>query len=155
MKLIKSAVLIFAALVSLNVIARTPVPIINYDNISVATSSGKTLQLEQVKQSIQAAAGAKAWSIAFQADGKLLATLNVRNKHVIVVEIAYSADKYSLRYKDSTNMKFGEASEPQAAGLSGLSPSRPIGPGTKVIHPYYNKWVAELKDAIRVELLKL
>jgi hypothetical protein len=24
-----------------------------------------------------------------------------------------------------------------------------------VIHPFYNKWVLELKDAIRVELLKL
>jgi hypothetical protein len=100
MKLIKSAVLIFATLVSLNAIARTPVPIINYDNISVATSSGKTLQLEQVKQAIQSAAGAKAWSIAFQADGKLLATRNERNKHIIVVEIAYSADKYSLQYKN-------------------------------------------------------
>ena len=137
MKLIKSAVLVFAALVSLNVIARTPVPIINHDNLSVATNSGKTLQIEQVKQAIQTAAGAKGWSIAFQADGKMLATLNVRNKHTVVVEIAYATDKYSLQYKDSANMKFGEFN------------------GAKVIHPYYNKWVQELRDSIRNELLKV
>jgi hypothetical protein len=137
MKLIKSVVIVFAALFSLNAIARTPVPIINHDNIAVATNSGKTLQLEQVKQAIQSAAAAKTWSIAFQSDGKLLATLHVRGKHTIVVEIAYAADKYSLQYRDSTNMKFGELE------------------GTKVIHPFYNKWVQELKEAIRIELLKL
>jgi len=137
MKLIKLAVLVFAAIVSLNAIARTPVPIINHENLSVATTSGKTLQVDQVKQAIQAAAGAKGWSVAFQADSRLLATLNVRNKHTIVVEIAYATDKYSLQYKDSTNMHFGDLN------------------GSKVIHPYYNKWVQELKDAIRIELLKL
>lgn len=151
MKHIKSAVLMFATLVSLNAIARTPVPIINYDNISVATSSGKTLQLEQVKQAIQSAAGAKAWSIAIQADGKLLATRNERNKHFIVVEIEYSADKYSLKYKDSTNMKFGDAPQPDPSSFQNPT----IAPGSKVIHPYYNKWVQEFRDAIRVELLKL
>jgi hypothetical protein len=132
-----AAILIASALATSPAIAREPVPIINHDNISVATNSGKTLQLEQVKQAIQAAAGAKAWTIAFQADGKLLATLHVRGKHTIVVEIAYAADKYSLQYRDSTNMKFGELN------------------GSKVIHPFYNKWVLELKDAIRIELLKL
>lgn len=132
-----ASILIAATLAVTPAIAREPVPIINHDNIPVATNSGKVLQLDQVKQAIQTAAGAKAWTIAFQADGKLLATLNVRNKHTIVVEIAYAADKYSLQYRDSTNMKFGELN------------------GSKVIHPFYNKWVLELKDAIRVELLKL
>jgi hypothetical protein len=144
-------VLFAATLAATPTIARTPVPIIDYDNISVATSSGKTLQLEQIKQAIQSAAGAKAWSIAFQPDGKVLATRNERNKHFIVVEIEYSADKYSLKYKDSTNMKFGDAPQPDPSRVQNPT----IAPGSKVIHPYYNKWVQELKDAIRVELLKL
>ena len=129
---IKFSVLICATLVSLHAIARAPVPIINYDNVPVATSSGKALQVEQIKQAIQTAAAAKAWSIAFQADGKLLATLNVRNKHIIVVEIEYSADKYSLKYKDSTNMKFGDPIEPNPNAA--YAPT--VAPGTKVIHPY-------------------
>jgi len=136
MKFFRSAVLIFATILSLNAVARETVPIINYDNLAVATSSGKALHAAQVRQAIQAAAGAKGWSIAQQAGDKLLATLDVRGKHMIMVEIDYAADKYSLHYKDSSNMKYGERN------------------GQPVIHPYYNKWVRELKDAIRLELLK-
>lgn len=117
--------------------ARQTVPIVNYDKLAVAVNSGKAPQAEQVKQAILAAAGSKSWSVATQADGKLLATLQVRGKHTVVVEIAYASDQYSLTYKDSTNMKFG------------------AGDGQPLIHPFYNKWVQELKEAIRIELLKL
>lgn len=138
MKFIKFIFFVFAAILSLNVAAREPIPIINYDNLVIATSSGKVLQPEQVKQAILAAAGTKNWTIAHQSDGKLLATLSVQGgKHVIVTEIAYASDKYSLNYKDSTNMKYGTRD------------------GEAVIHPFYNKWVQQLKEAIRVELLKL
>jgi hypothetical protein len=137
MKFLKLTVLVFAAVFSLNAAARAPVAIVNYDNIPIATSSGKVLQPEQIKSAIQLAGGAKNWAIASQADGKLLGTLHVRGKHTIVVEIAYTADKYSLQYRDSTNMKFGEQD------------------GNKVIHPFYNKWVQDLRDTIRLELLKL
>lgn len=137
MKLFKSAVLIFAAVLSLNVIAREAVPVVNHDDIAVTTNSGKTPSAAQIKQAIVAGASARSWSIAPQADGKLLATLNVRGKHSIVVDVSYTADKYSLRYKDSSNMKFGDRD------------------GQFVIHPSYNKWVQGLKEAIRIELLKL
>jgi len=137
MKFVKSLFIVFIALLSLTATAREAVPIVNYDDIAVATNSGKAPSAEQVKQAIIAAASNKSWSIAHQADGKLLATLIVRNKHTIVVEIAYAADTYSLRYKDSINMKFDQRD------------------GQPVIHPYYNRWVQELKDAIRIELLKL
>lgn len=137
MKFIKLAIFVFAAVLSFNVAAREPVPIINHDNLAVVTSSGKAPAPEQVKQAIQAAASTKNWSITPQPDGKLLATLSVQGgKHVIVAEITYAADKYSINYKDSTNMKFGTRDD-QA-----------------VIHPFYNKWVQELKEAIRVELIK-
>ncbi|MBS1228783.1 MAG: hypothetical protein H6R17_2060 [Proteobacteria bacterium] len=137
MKFVKSLLIVFIALLSLNATAREAVPIVNYDDIAVATNSGKAPSAEQVKQAIIAAASNKGWSIAHQADGQLLATLVVRNKHTIVVSIACAADKYSLRYKDSINMKFEERD------------------GQQLIHPYYNKWVLDLKDAIRIELLKL
>jgi hypothetical protein len=132
-----AVLLIASAIFTAPAIARAPVAIINYENLVVATNSGNVLQAEQVKQAIVTAAGAKNWSIAYQSDGTLLATLNVRNKHTIMTGIAYAADKYSLRYTGSTNMKFGERD------------------GQPVIHPYYNKWVQEFKEAIRIELLKL
>lgn len=132
-----ATILLALALAAAPAVAREPVPIINYDNVPIVSTSGKVPRLEQVKQTIQAAGQAKGWSIAFQADGKSLATLIVRSKHTIVVEIIYTAEQYSMQYKDSTNMKFGERD------------------GGKVIHPFYNRWVQDLKEAIRVESLKL
>lgn len=132
-----AALLIASTLVAAPAIAREAVPIVNYDNIAVAVSNEKAASADKVKQAIQAAAAAKGWSVATQADGKLLATLEVRGKHSITVEIAYSAEKYSLTYKDSSNMKYG-THDAQA-----------------VIHPFYNKWVLGLKEAIRLELLKV
>ena len=136
MNLIKLATFMFATILSLNAIARDPVPIVNHENVVVTTTSGNALTAEQVKQAILNAAAAKKWTVALQADGKLEATRNERNKHFIVVEIAYANDKYSLNYKGSTNMKYR------------------VVEGNPVIHPYYNRCVQELKDAIRVELLK-
>ena len=132
-----AAFLIASTLVAAPAIARDAVPVINYDNIAVATSSGKAPAVEQFKQALLTAAGARGWEIAQQADGTLQATLNVRGKHSIVVEIAYSDAKYSLTYKGSVNMKYGQRD------------------GQPVIHPFYNKWVQDLKEAIGLELLKV
>jgi hypothetical protein len=118
-------------------IARQTVQIVDYDNVAITGTGGKVLQREQIKQAIQTAAGTKGWSIASQADGKMLATLTVRGKHTIAVEIEYAVDKYSLRYRDSTNMKYSEKD------------------GHHTIHPNYNKWVQNLRDTIRLELIRL
>ncbi len=133
---------------------RQPVPIIDHPDVPIATSSGKPLPTEKVKEAIQAAAKAKGWTLAYESGDKILATLVVRNKHTVMVEIAYSAEKYSLRYRDSINMKYlpGAGRNPsydQASAMRGYQQ----GPGP-VIHPFYNDWVRELRDAIRLELLK-
>ncbi len=134
---------------------RLPVPLVNHPDVPVATSSGKSVQVEQVKEAIQSAAKAKGWALAYELSGKMLATLVVRNKHTVVVEVAYSADRYSLMYRDSVNMKY--AAHAQSDGRinsanTGYIRSNYDGP---VIHPFYNSWVQEFKDAIRVALLKL
>jgi len=65
-----------------------------------------------------------------------------------MVEIVYSADKYSVTYRDSINMNYhSEAKYDSRLPNSGAN--RATGP---VIHPAYNTWVQELKDAIRIEL---
>lgn len=137
MKFLKLATLIVATLLSLNASARETVAIVNHQDVAITTSSGKPVLAAQVKQAILAAASARNWSATNQGDGKIVATLNVRNKHTVTVDITYAADRYSLNYKDSTNMKYGDHD------------------GMPVIHPYYNKWVQELQRAIRTELLKL
>lgn len=132
-----AALIVALTLAAAPALAREPVPIVNHDNIPVATASGKAPAVEQVKHAILLGAGAKGWIIAEQSDGQLLATLNVRGKHIVAVTIAYSGAGYSLRYHDSVNMKYG------------------YGEGGAVIHPFYNKWVLGLREAIRVELLKI
>lgn len=135
-KKVLTALILATTLLTAPAFARTPVPVVNHDNVPVVTSNGKTLSAEEVKQAILTAAGTKGWSVAHQANGKLIATLHVRGKHTVLVEITYAADKYSLNYKDSVNMKSSNQD------------------GQTVIHPFYNKWVQELLDVIRQELAK-
>lgn len=118
-------------------IAREPVAIINHENLSVMTGSGQALSKDQVRQAIMAAAGNKQWSVSGQADGKMNVTLNVRGKHTVVVEISYTPTAYSLIYRDSSNMKYT------------------VQEGVPMIHPFYNRWVNDLREAIRLELNKL
>lgn len=129
---------------------RTPVSIINYPNLPIATASGKPIQAEQVKKAIQDAALRKGWTLGNDTGDKLLATLVVNNKHTVMVEIAYSADKYSLTYRDSVNMNYHSEARFDSRMPNARNASTPSGP---VIHPAYNTWVQELKDAIRGELM--
>lgn len=152
MRFLKATLFILVTIFSLNAEARTPVPIINYENIAIATNSGKSIQVDQVKQAISMAATSKGWRVAYSPDGSLLATLVVRNKHTVVVKIAYDVNKYSINYNDSNNMKYGIINVQQTMASSNTDQSHN---GQGEIHPYYNKWVLELKDAIRIELLKL
>ncbi|MCW5234156.1 hypothetical protein [Verminephrobacter eiseniae] len=117
--------------------ARRPVPIIDHSDIAATASSGKTVTAGQVKQAIMVGAAAKGWTTAEQGDGQLLATVNVRGKHTVMVLIAYTSEKYSLTYQNSIGMNY----DPNA--------------GQPLIHPSYNKWVQGLQEAIRTELFKL
>lgn len=117
--------------------ARRLVPIVNHSDIAIVASSGKTVTAAHVKQAIMVGAAAKGWTTAEQEDGKLLATVNVRSKHTVMVLIAYTPAKYSLTYQNSIGMNYDQQD------------------GQPVIHPSYNKWVQGLQEAIRTELFKL
>jgi len=117
--------------------ARNPDLVKNFNDINVATSSGKPLQAEQVKQAIVQAGKAKGWTVSTLSDNRLLATINVRGKHTVSVEIPYSSNKYSLLYKDSTNLHHA------------------VCEGHAYIHPSYNKWVNTLQREIQSKLMDL
>jgi hypothetical protein len=127
--------LTFAALPAM---ARQTVPIVNIDNTPVVSAEAKKLNAAQVLQAIKTAVVSQGWTVSNVADGVVTASILVRQKHTVIVDIIYDADKYSIHYKDSVNMKYLKNSG-----------------GDEVIHPFYNKWVATLNDAIRLELSKL
>jgi hypothetical protein len=152
MNFFKAAIFVCGTIASFNVHARMPVPIVNYENIVVATSSGKAVLIEQVKQAVVSAAKSKGWTVAFSAENSLIATLIVRNKHTVVVKVDYDTNKYSINYNDSKNMKYGIIDVQPTIASSNKDQSLN---GQGEIHPAYNQWVQDFKDAIHIELLKL
>jgi hypothetical protein len=156
--------------------AREPVPVMNFEDIPVASSTDKQLSAEQVRQAIEAAGAAKSWQVAPRATGMLEATHWKGEKHVVSVVIAYDASKYSVRYLRSVNMNYAyssrtdfdpkvrdgrEAAPPQReievqnqrqafAGRPESAYSRPAPIG--VIHPYYEHWVRDLIVGVQAQL---
>src|SRR6218665_72678 len=62
--------------------------------LAAPASTGKPVTAGRVKQAIMVGAAAKGWTTAEQGDGQLLATVNVRGKHTVMVLIAYTSEKY-------------------------------------------------------------
>lgn len=133
MKFFRILFMAVLAFVSLHAAARQVVQIVNYENVPIDVPG---LSEAQVRNAIEGAARQREWDVRQIAPGKLLATLVVRGKHTVQVEIAYSPQTYSLTYRDSVNMKF-------TPGL-----------GAGQIHPFYNRWVGELNQGIRIAVSK-
>lgn len=134
---LSSVILLIAALVAGPAFARPSVPIVNVENAPVVTGSGNVPTLAQIKQSIVAAGAIQNWKVSDAEDGKLNATLVVRGKHFMTIEIPYTTEQYSLIYKTSVNLNYE------------------ILDGVPLIHPNYNKWVQTFSNNIRLELKKL
>ena len=138
MKHLKTLLLITLALICAGVqAARPPVPLVNYADIAIATSSGNPPSAEQFKQAVVNGGATKNWTVTQQPDGKLVARIEVRGKHSVSVEISFASKSYSLQYKSSDNMQYSDNN------------------GSPIIHPFYNVWVKNLNEAIRIELSKL
>ena len=137
MKAIKAVLFVLALIVSGSAAARDAEPLVKISEVAVAKATNKTLSIKQVKQAIRTAAEGKKWSLIEQPGAAMLGTLSWRDGfHSISVEITWSAKNYSINYHDSKNMKYVEVD------------------GLASIHPYYNRYVIELSDAIKDELAR-
>lgn len=130
------AVLLSCLLFANLALARSVVPIDTLENLPITSATGKSIKAQEVEQAILTAAGINQWNVDKREPGLVIATLNVRNKHIISVKIPYTTESYSLQYLSSDNMKY-EVKE-----------------GVPSIHPFYNRWVKNLRDSIDRELLK-
>lgn len=138
MSLLKTILLFLALSISGLAAARAPEAIEDYPAVAVVGVNGRALSADEVRQVVQAAAAAKKWNVTGRTDGSMLASLSWNgDKHVIVVEITCSTGTYSLRYKDSSNMNYAVLNN---------KPS---------IHPYYNRFVRDLNELVRIEAMKL
>jgi len=131
------ALFTLALLLTTSIVFARAAPMQTYNDIAISGNDGKALQMEQIKKAIQAVATKREWITKSDGEGKLIATLDVRGKHSVVIAITYSTTQYSMTYKDSTNLNY-KAKEGSATE----------------IHPGYNKWLDTLKKEISLELQK-
>ncbi|HSN19896.1 MAG TPA: hypothetical protein VLS49_04420 [Usitatibacter sp.] len=128
-KLIAAAALAAAATL---IGACTTQPIFNVNDEPVTTTSGKHLSASQVRSAIITAGTSLGWVVKDQGPGRLVGTLHLRT-HAAVVEIPYSASKYSIVYRSSENLDAADGK----------------------IHRNYNVWVQNLDRTIRTELSRM
>ncbi|MBR5998528.1 MAG: hypothetical protein IK027_05420 [Deltaproteobacteria bacterium] len=103
-------------------------------NNPTSVSGYKKLTQAQVREAIYAAClGNRKWKWAARdiSSNTIEATVRVR-RHTAVVDIIYSPNEYTIRYKSSDN----------------------LGAQNGNIHPNYNSWVKNLRHDIDVELAK-
>ncbi len=104
-------------------------PVYNVDQSTVVSATSKAVDSAEVKKAIIVAGAGLGWQIRPVSDGHLLGTLFLRD-HMAQVDIHYTPSSYSIRYKDSKNLKYD---------------------GTN-IHSNYNGWVQRLQQTINAQL---
>lgn len=118
--------------------ARGSVPIVNLEGNAIVTPDGREFTLEEVARRIRDAAAAQqySWAVTSSEPGKLQLSTLVRGKHTVVVDVTFDATTYSIKYSSSINMNYESKK------------------GRELIHPFYNKWVQQLKQGIDMQMRK-
>jgi hypothetical protein len=104
-------------------------PIRNVTDAPLNAPPGARLTMEEVATAIWRGGQEQGWQISEVRPGELTGTLRLRS-HVAVVTITHDTSRFSIRYRDSTNLL-----------QSGDD-----------IHKRYNTWVRNLDLAIQREL---
>jgi len=104
----------------------------NFVDMPVKTANGATPSLVEVHDAIvNAASGVpvRPWGATDAGQGKLIARLQTgRRGHVVVLDITYSPQRYSVTYRNSVHMNYRASDQ--------------------TIHTSYNVWVRELVEHI-------
>jgi hypothetical protein len=125
---------LFGCILALALVAGcAPVKVHDVNDTAVRTNKSAVTQ-DDVAGAIKRAGNALGWAMLDEAPGKMTGTLRLRT-HVAVVGVDYDPSKYSIRYKDSTNLRYDAE--------------------TGVIHKNYNSWIQNLDAAIQRELANL
>ena len=105
------------------------VPIMNVKDAVATSASGKALTKDEVRSAILRAGSTLGWQIKDESPDLLVGTIQLR-KHLAVIEIPYSANSYSIKYRSSNNLD-------ESSGK---------------IHKNYNGWIQNLTRGINAQL---
>jgi len=124
--------LIAALGIAITTLALTRCPhqaaVYNVEDASIVANVNN-LSAADVRKAIIRAGGTLGWNIKDAGPDMLKGTLHLRS-HIAKVDIPYGPERYSILYKDSTNLNYD---------------------GSK-IHSNYNGWIQNLQKAIQVQL---
>jgi hypothetical protein len=119
-------------LVSLPVVAQAR-QVHNIENEAIpAKLDGSVRTVAEVRDGIARAARQRGWTVAPGEGNELIASILVRNRHYAEVSISYTADTFSIKYRDSRELNYNEA--------------------RNTIHRNYNNWVITLSNDIKAHL---
>ncbi|AFL74207.1 hypothetical protein [Thiocystis violascens] len=120
-------VLLIVALTLLGLSGCRTAPVQDVDNRPVPAG----LSMSDVSKAIQSAGNSLGWVMKETGPGMIVGTLFVRD-HMAKVEISYSKSGYSIRYADSSNLKYDASKQ--------------------TIHSNYAGWIQNLDNQIRRRL---
>jgi hypothetical protein len=104
-------------------------PIQNVSQAPAISASGKPLSRDQVRGAIVRAGAALGWQMKDEGPNMLIGSIALRN-HSAVIEIPYSANNYSVKYRTSANLDEKDGN----------------------IHKNYNGWIQNLQRGINAQL---
>lgn len=116
--------------------ALAAVDLIEWNNVTALTGSGKPATAEEIKRAFMVGGARRGWNCVDEGPDKMVCTVVVRT-HTLVMNLAYEPGKYSLTYKDSINLDFKDEA------------------GKKTIHRAYVNWNTNLMNDARAELMRL
>lgn len=116
------------AAVTLSLAACKTIPVRDYDH-QITSSANKQLTKKDVEKAIVSACQQRGWMCKATSEGTIAGLLDVR-KHQVKIDIVYDEKSYSLKYKDSMNMKYDGDS----------------------IHKKYGQWMNNLSRSIDNQL---
>lgn len=96
----------------------------------------RPVEVKSMREAILKGGANRGWMMKSEKEGCLTLVLNVRGgKHVVVVDVPYTAEEFSVRYVESVNMDYE--------------------PATGAIRGKYIQWVRNLKQDILLEAGKI
>jgi len=123
-------VLALIVVISVTTGCRRDVPIYNVNGHSVPPAA-RALSMAEIRDVIMLAGADRGWTFEEVGPGFMIAILIVRS-HTVRADIKYSQIEYSIKYKDSVNMRYTGST----------------------IHKKYNTWIVKLERDIESDLLR-
>lgn len=123
-------------------------PVYNVEDQYIATNIDNPTE-DDVKKAIIRAGGGLGWNMNADKPGHVSGILYLRT-HMAKVDITYDLKKYSITYKDSTNLDY-EAAGAETTDADGTTYVN----NTDIIHSNYNGWIQNLDRAIQAQLSAL